>query len=173
MQALVSRPTPPGPIFGVPLSLYREREEEERRGEIFDEEEEKVDEGMEEGSRGNCREKKIERRDNANDYLWFSISGRLPALKFRGNKETTIFGSMASWKYELGIELNRELTFIRGYYSWSALRVISSYLQVQLSCSYSMLPSKFIINFNYQVSVEFRNLISPNEIRIYLYPWLN
>lgn len=77
------------------------------------------------------------------------------------------------WKYELGIELNRELTFIRGYYSWSALLVISSYLQVQLSCSYSMLPSKFIINFNYQVSVEFRNLISPNEIRIYLYPWWN
>lgn len=69
MQALVSRPTPPGPIFGVPLSLYREREEEERRGEIFDEEKEKVDEGMEEGSRGNCREEKIERRDNANDYL--------------------------------------------------------------------------------------------------------
>lgn len=71
MQALVSRPTPPGPIFGVPLSLYREREEEEEERRDFLRR--KGEGGRTNGGRIEGKlstsEEKIERRDNANDYL--------------------------------------------------------------------------------------------------------
>lgn len=82
------------------------RKRKRKRGEIFDEEKEKVDErGVDEGSKEIVRRKLNVGITRRFCYLWSSISSRLPALKFRENKETTpsIFGSMASWKYELGI----------------------------------------------------------------------
>lgn len=66
------------------------RKRKRKRGEIFDEEKEKVDErGVDEGSKEIVRRKLNVGITRRFCYLWSSISSRLPALKFRENKETT------------------------------------------------------------------------------------
>lgn len=137
VQALVSRPTHPRldlfSAFHFLCIANRKRRRRSRRGEIFDEEKEKV-----EGSRGrrNCRE----------DLRSFIAENRIDffGLKF-GMEEIKRQRFSVRWKHEVGIwELN--------IYSW-LLQLIRSSCNLLLFAStiilqlFDYFEVNFIINF--------------------------